>query len=140
MKEKIKVLERVYGAKVHIQGLKNSFPVEADILLGEMIWNLLENAARHNPKEEKQVWVTCETKGDKCRLIIADDGPGLSDIRKKTLFTERKHGGGVGITLVSQMIRKYGGSIEVQDRVIGKPAMGSKFIVTLRKAEHRKKR
>jgi K+-sensing histidine kinase KdpD len=140
LKEKIKVLERVYGAKVHIQGLKNSFPVEADILLGEMIWNLLENAARHNPKEEKQVWVTCETKGDKCRLIIADDGPGLSDIRKKTLFTERKHGGGVGITLVSQMIRKYGGSIEVQDRIIGKPAMGSKFIVTLRKAEHRKKR
>jgi PAS domain S-box-containing protein len=140
MKEKIKVLERVYGAKVNIQGLKNSFPVEADILLGEMIWNLLENAARHNPKDEKQIWVTCETKGDKCRLIIADDGPGFSDIRKKTLFTERKHGGGVGITLVSQMIRKYGGSIEVQDRVIGKPAMGSKFIVTLRKAEPRKKR
>ena len=139
LKEKIKVLERVYGAKVHIKGLKKSSPVEADVLLGEMIWNLLENAARHNPKEEKQVWVTCEEKEETCSLIIADDGPGLSDMRKKTIFTERKHGGGVGIALVSQMIRKYGGAIEVQDRVIGKPAMGSKFVVTLRKAKPRKK-
>lgn len=140
LKEKINVLKRVYSANVHIKGMKKSFHVEADVLLGEMIWNLLENAARHNPKDEKQVWVTCETKTDTCDLVIADDGPGLSDMRKKTLFTERKHGGGVGITLVSQMIRKYGGSIEVQDRVIGKPSMGSKFIVTLKKAEPRKKR
>ncbi len=140
LKEKIKVLERVYDVKVHVQGLKKKFIVEADVLLGEMIWNLLENAARHNPKDEKQVWVTCETRAKSCNLAIADDGPGLSDMRKKTLFTERKHGGGVGITLVSQMIRKYGGSIEVQDRVIGKPTQGTKFIVTLRKAEPRKKR
>jgi K+-sensing histidine kinase KdpD len=105
-----------------------------------MIWNLLENAARHNPKDEKQVWITCEMSADTFKLGIADDGPGFSDMRKKTLFTERKHGGGVGITLVSQMIRKYGGSIEVQDRVIGKPAKGVKFVVTLRKAEPRKKR
>lgn len=140
LKEKIKVLERVYGAKVHVEGLRKTFLVKADVLLGELIWNLLENAARHNPKEEKQVWFTCVTNVDTCSLIIADDGPGLSDMRKKTLFTERKHGGGVGLTLVSQMIRKYGGSIEVQDRIIGKPAMGTKFIVSLRKAEPRKKR
>ncbi|MFX1605758.1 MAG: PAS domain S-box protein [Promethearchaeota archaeon] len=139
IKEKIKVLERVYGAKVHVKGLKKSLPVEADVLLGEMIWNLLENAARHNPKQEKQVWVTCESKDNFCSLIIADDGPGLSDMRKKNLFTERTHGGGVGIALVSQMIRKYGGSIEIQDRVADEPSMGSKFIVTLRKAKLRKK-
>ena len=139
MKEKIKVLERVYGVVVQVKGLKKSFYVRADVLLGEMIWNLLENSARHNPKEEKQVWVSCEEMDDSCRLIIADDGPGLSDMRKKNLFIERKHGGGVGIALVSQMVRKYGGSIEVQDRVIGKPAMGSKFIVTLKRAKPHQK-
>ncbi len=138
IKEKIKVLERVYNAKVHLTGLKKGIIVEADVLLGEMIWNLLENATRHNPKEEKQVWVTCEVDSESCRLTIADDGPGISDMRKKILFTERKYGGGVGIALVSQMIRKYGGTIEVQDRVIGKPAMGTKFLVTLRMAERRK--
>ncbi|MFW9806662.1 MAG: PAS domain S-box protein, partial [Candidatus Thorarchaeota archaeon] len=111
LREKIKVLERVYGAEVHVKGLRKSFPVKADVLLGEMIWNLLENAARHNPKDQKQVWITCEEKGAACSLIISDDGPGLSDMRKKTLFTERKHGAGVGLKLVSQMIRKYGGTI-----------------------------
>lgn len=140
LKEKIKVLERVYGATVYVEGLKKSLLVEADVLLGEMIWNLLENAVRHNPKESKQVWVSCETKTDTCSIVIADDGPGLSDMRKKFLFTERKYGGGVGITLVSQMIRKYSGTIEVKDRVIGKSSLGSKFIVTLRKAEFRKKK
>jgi PAS domain S-box-containing protein len=140
LKEKIKVLERVYGAKVHVKGLKKSFFVEADVLLGEMLWNLLENAARHNPKDEKQVWISCELKEDSCALIIADDGPGFSDTRKKTLFTERKHGGGVGLKLVSQMIRKYGGTIEVHDRIVGKPSMGSKFAVTLKKAKTRKRK
>jgi len=140
LKEKIKVLERVYNANVHVEGLKKSVPVEADVLLGEMIWNLFENAARHNPKDEKNVWISCEAKNGNCQFVIADDGPGLSDMRKKTLFTERKHGGGVGLTLVSQMIRKYGGTIEVQDRVIGKPALGSKIIVTLRAAKPRKKK
>lgn len=140
LREKIKVLERVYGAEVHVKGLRKSCPVDADVLLGEMIWNLLENAARHNPKDQKQVWITCEEKEDTCSLIISDDGPGLSDMRKKTLFTERKHGAGVGLKLVSQMIRKYSGTIEVQDRVVGKPAMGSKFIVTLKLAKPRKRK
>ncbi|MFW9973799.1 MAG: PAS domain S-box protein [Candidatus Thorarchaeota archaeon] len=140
LKEKIKVLERVYNAQVHVQGLKKNLIVEADVLLGELLWNLLENAARHNPKEMKQVWIECEEKTNSYNIIIADDGPGLSDLRKSTLLKERKHGGGVGIALVSQMIRKYGGSIEVQDRVNGRPALGSKFIVTLKKAKSRKKR
>lgn len=140
LKEKIKVLERVYGATVHVEGIKPEFVVEADVLLGEMIWNLLENAARHNLKEEKQVWISCDSLDGACMLSIADDGPGLSDMRKNVVFSERKYGGGVGLTLVNQMIRKYGGTIEVSDRVEGKPAMGSKFIVTLKKATPQKKR
>ena len=137
--EKVKILERVYGATVHIEGAENKFIVEADVLLGEMIWNLLENSARHNPKDEKQVWISCESVNGACNLTVADDGSGLSDMRKNMLFTERKYGGGVGLTLVNQMIRKYGGSITVTDRVKGKPAMGAKFVVTLKKASPRKK-
>ncbi|TET06183.1 MAG: PAS domain-containing sensor histidine kinase [Candidatus Thorarchaeota archaeon] len=140
LKEKIKILERVYGAMVHVEGIKKEFIVEADVLLGEMIWNLLENAARHNLKEEKQVWISCESINGLCKISIADDGSGLSDMRKKSVFSERRYGGGVGLTLVNQMIRKYGGTIEVTDRVEGKPAMGSKFTVTMKKATQRKER
>ena len=112
--------------------------VEADVLLGELIWNLLENSARHNPVENKEVWISVKTKGDIVELSIGDNGPGLSDSRKKNLFTERSHAGGVGLKLVRQMIRKYGGSIEVVDRVKGKPSEGVNFTVTLRKTKKTK--
>ncbi|MHA1577054.1 MAG: PAS domain-containing sensor histidine kinase, partial [Candidatus Thorarchaeota archaeon] len=136
--EKTAVLERVYKAKIHRTGSKKKILVDADLLLGELMWNLLENSARHNPTENKEVWVSVKSKGDSVFLAIGDNGPGLSDTRKKNLFTERSHAGGVGLRLVHQMIRKYGGSIEVVDRVIGSPSEGINFIVTLRKTKRSK--
>ena len=133
--EKISVLERVYNAKIHRTGLKKEVMVDADVLLGELIWNLLENSARHNPTDNKEVWISVKTKGDSVIMSIGDNGPGLSSTRKTNLFTERSHAGGVGLKLVRQMIRKYGGSIEVDDRVIGKPSEGVNFTVTLQKAK-----
>ncbi|TFG31869.1 PAS domain-containing sensor histidine kinase [Candidatus Thorarchaeota archaeon] len=134
--EKAAVLERVYDAKIHREGLKKSIMVEADVLLGELVWNLLENAARHNPTENKEIWIVVKAKGPAVMLSIADNGPGLSDARKEVIFTERKYGSGVGLRLVQQMIRKYAGSIDIEDRILGKPSEGAKFVVTLRKAKN----
>lgn len=136
--EKALVLERVYDAKIHLEGVKKSTMVEADVLLGELVWNLLENAARHNPTDNKEIWISVKTKGKLVALSVADNGPGLSDSKKKGLFTERKYGAGVGLKLVRQMIRKYGGSIDVEDRIAGTPSEGTKFVVTLRKAKNDK--
>ncbi len=133
--EKTAVLERVYNAKIHRTGSKKKIMVDADVLLGELIWNLLENSARHNPTDNKEVWTSIKTKGDSVLLLIGDNGPGLSDTRKKNLFTERSHAGGVGLKLVRQMTRKYGGSVEVTNRVKGKPSEGVNFLVTLRKTK-----
>ncbi len=133
--EKTAVLERVYNAKIHRTGSKKTTMVNADGLLGELIWNLLENSARHNPTDNKEVWVSVKSKGDSVFLAIGDNGPGLSDTRKKNLFTERSHAGGVGLKLVRQMIRKYSGSIEVLNRVKDSPSEGLNFIVTLRKSK-----
>ena len=133
--EKTAVLERVYNAKINRAGSKKKIMVDADVLLGELIWNLLENSARHNPTDNKEVWASINSKGDSVFLSIGDNGPGLSDTRKKSLFTERSHAGGVGLKLVRQMIRKYGGSVEVVNRVKGKPSEGVNFIVTLRKTK-----
>ncbi len=138
LSEKIAVLEKVYAAKVHFEGPKRVLMVEADMLLGELLWNLLENAAHHNPTEPREVWVSTKAKSDSIELSIADNGPGISDARKRDLFTERKYGSGVGLRLVRQMIRKYGGSIEVEDRVKGNSSEGSKFIVTLRRSRKSK--
>jgi PAS domain S-box-containing protein len=135
LSEKITILEKVYGAEVHLKSPKKALMVEANILLGELLWNLLENAARHNNTDHKEVWVSIKIKDSFIELSVSDNGPGLSDTRKRVIFTERKHGGGVGLRLIQQMIRKYNGSIEVTDRVKGTPSEGAKFTITLRKSK-----
>jgi len=133
--EKTRVLERVYGSKVQVEGFDDPVWVKADSLLGEMLWNILENAARHNPKDDKQVWVSGTKAEHFFELAVADNGPGLSDDRKKILFDKSRRSGGVGLTLVAQIVRKYGGRIDVQDRVLGRPSMGAKFVLQFQYSE-----
>jgi len=133
--EKTRVLERVYRAKVNIEGFDDPVWIRADSLLGEMLWNILENAARHNPKDDKQVWVSGTKAEHFFELAVSDNGPGLSDDRKKILFDKSRRSGGVGLTLVAQILRKYGGRIDVQDRVPGRPSMGAKFLLQFQYSE-----
>ncbi|MFW9933893.1 MAG: PAS domain S-box protein [Candidatus Thorarchaeota archaeon] len=135
IKEKAAVLERVYSAKVDLKGVDETALVWADALLGELVWNLLENSARHNPTEKRKVWVSTTRKNGIFQLNISDNGPGISEAKKQTIFDKSKRSGGVGLTLVAQMIRKYGGSISIVDRVKGDPAKGAKFIITLKEAK-----
>ncbi|MHA2432913.1 MAG: PAS domain S-box protein [Candidatus Thorarchaeota archaeon] len=135
LEEKVKVLVKVYGATVFVEDIEPPVRVRADALLGELLWNLLENAVRHNPREKRRVWVSGSREDDIYKLSISDDGPGISSARKKTIFSRRGHSGGVGLTLVAQMARKYGGTIEVMDRVKGKPSHGAKFILTLQEVD-----
>ncbi len=133
IRDKVAVLERIYGAEVIIEKMDKAIMVDADALLGELLWNLFENAARHNPKKDKdkKVWISGKKKNGMYELAIADNGPGIGDERKVTIFDKSRRSGGVGLTLVAQMARKYGGTIEILDRVKGKPSMGTKFVLHL---------
>ncbi|MFW9850239.1 MAG: PAS domain S-box protein [Candidatus Thorarchaeota archaeon] len=101
--------------------------VLADDYLELLITNIIMNAIEHNPKESKTVWITLEDAQKGYVLKIADDGPGISDTRKKQLFDMARRYGGVGLHQSSQIIEKYGGTIIVNDRVSGKPEMGAEF-------------
>ncbi|MFW9847863.1 MAG: PAS domain S-box protein [Candidatus Thorarchaeota archaeon] len=135
VKEKVAVLERVYGTKTVMKGLDDTSIVWADALLGELVWNLLENAARHNSADDKKVWITKKRNNGFVLLEISDNGPGISGARKKSIFDKSKRHGGVGLTLVNQMARKYGGKLEVEDRVKGKYSQGAKFILSLKETK-----
>jgi PAS domain S-box-containing protein len=107
----------------------NGTQILADQFLDHMISSLLENAVIHNNREDKQVWVNIQTNGDDVVLSIADNGPGISDDRKKELFDKTRRYGGVGLHQVKQIVDKYGGKIIVQDRVDGVASDGVKFEV-----------
>lgn len=133
VREKLQVLDRIYDVKKHIKGFDEEIMVRADTLLGELIWNLLENAVRHNPAPSKELWMSGKKSEKMFSVHVADNGPGISDNRKSTIFDKTRRGGsGIGLTLVAQMARKYGGKVVVRDRVKGKPELGAEFILTLK--------
>ncbi len=66
----------------------------------------------------------------KFKLVIADNGPGLSDLKKIQVFNSERRFGGVGLHLVRRLVKKYGAILEVKDRVRDKPGKGLKIVIT----------
>ena len=60
-------------------------------------------------------------------VAISDNGPGISDTMKASLFDMSRRFGGIGLHQAKQIIEKYGGRIEVHDRVPSAFSKGAEF-------------
>jgi PAS domain S-box-containing protein len=101
--------------------------VKADEYLEALLMNLLENAIVHNNRPDKQLWVRLIEENGGCLFSVSDNGPGLPDQRKDTLFNTKRRYGGVGLHIARQITDKYGGHLFAVDRVSGNPSEGLKF-------------
>lgn len=101
--------------------------VSADEYLELLISNLLMNAVEHNPREDKRVWVKLEEQEDAFILSIADNGPGITDASKAGIFDMSRRFGGLGLHQSKQITDKYGGEIQIVDRVAGDYSKGAEF-------------
>lgn len=109
--------------------------VRADDLLEEVVHNLLHNGIRHNDKDHPHVRVSVAVDGDQVRLRVGDNGPGIPDDEKETVFergnkSDESQGGGLGLYIVDMLVRSYGGEIRVEDSELG----GAVFVTELPKA------
>lgn len=97
-----------------------------------MLENLLTNAAKHTP-ERAHIWVNVERTQGGALLSVEDDGPGVPDEHKETIFeafrrgTSAAPGSGIGLSLVARFAELHGGRAWVQDRNGG----GSSFRIFL---------
>jgi len=90
--------------------------VAADGLLRYAFENLLTNAAEHSDRDTPRVEVTAEREGEWVVVSIADDGPGVPDAEKESVFEPTGPGNhGLGLYLVDSLVTQYGGELSVRD-------------------------
>ena len=111
--------------------------VMADSYLEFLVTNILMNAVEHNPNDDKRVWVRVYKDGGGYTISIADNGPGVPDGAKESLFDRARRFGGLGLHQSQQIADKYGGKIMVFDRVPGDYSQGAEFRIWIPRA-HRK--
>ncbi|MGY5854724.1 MAG: PAS domain S-box protein [Candidatus Thorarchaeota archaeon] len=108
--------------------------VIADKFLKVLCENIIDNAVQHNTRKKRNVWLTLREKNDGYAVSVQDNGHGISDNRKESLFDAGRRFGGVGIHQSKNIVEKYGGSLSVGDRVVGNPSQGASFEIWLPKA------
>ena len=107
--------------------------IEADDFLELLLSNILMNAIEHNPKDEKKVWVELTEVDIGYVVSIADNGMGISDSVKASLFDTSRRFGGLGLHTAHYIVEKYNGLIEIHDRVAGDSTQGAEFRIWIPK-------
>jgi len=121
--------------------------VMADAFLKDLFYNLMSNACKYGRGRPVEIKVSETVLEDRewWSVRILDSGNGIPDERKAQLFkrfeqldtTQGADGHGLGLSVVGELVARYGGRVWVEDRVPGDPAKGSAFVVLLPKAgEH----
>ena len=104
--------------------------------LRSIVQNLVDNAIKYTP-ESGHVRVRLENSGVYARVVVKDDGIGMTAgekdrifdefYRVKNDFTASVPGTGLGLTLVRRLVEMHEGRIEVESQ----PGRGSTFSVAL---------
>jgi signal transduction histidine kinase len=112
--------------------------LQADaVRLTQVFANLLNNAARYT-SPGGQIWLHAYQEENMAIVSVRDNGIGISpqmlprvfDIfsQEREAASQRQGGLGIGLTLVANLVRMHGGSVEAHSAGLG---LGSEFIVRL---------
>jgi signal transduction histidine kinase len=75
-----------------------------DSRLDDVVFNVLENAAQHNPKPDPQIWVEVTREDDHVQIAVTDNGPGIEETElvliEEGMETPLNHGSGLGLALI----------------------------------------
>ena len=86
--------------------------VVANAGVRSVVDNLVENAVEHNDADDPRVHVAVARTDETVRLTVRDNGPGLSETRRKSLLEDDLDG---GLGLVRTLVDRYGGELSVED-------------------------
>jgi two-component system sensor histidine kinase KdpD len=121
-------MEHLLGRREVTTHLPDNLPLVSgdDVLLGQLLVNLLENATKYTP-EGTPIEITAESGEDAITLEIRDRGPGFAPNDEQRLFEKfyrgRSAGGargaGLGLAICRAIVDAHRGSIEAFNRAGG---------------------
>ena len=130
----------ILGVRAQERGITIDAPKEGEHLPAiaefrrvlQILLNLVGNAIRYTP-ENSQIWIRLEDAGGKARLIVADQGPGLSEEQQAKVFEKFERlgrsnedgGSGLGLYISRRLARAMGGDLTVESA----PGQGARFIL-----------
>ena len=125
------------GQTLVIQPAERAIRVMADAnLLVQALDNLLSNAIKFSPRG-KQITLRAAVVGNKARIEVQDQGPGLTAKDRQRLFgkfarlsarpTAGEHSTGLGLSIVQRLMELMRGSVWCQSE----PGNGALFVLEL---------
>jgi signal transduction histidine kinase len=142
--EPLDLAEVVVDAASELEPAASAHMIELDVrpapLLGarddlqRVATNLIENALRHTPPGSRVTASTRELPDGGAELVVADDGPGIAEEARATLFERFVRGAGdrggsfgLGLAIVAAVTHAHGGTVAVDTS----PHGGARFTVRL---------
>ncbi|MCU0798145.1 MAG: PAS domain S-box protein [Candidatus Thermoplasmatota archaeon] len=135
----IKEVKGLYGnkeMKISFGPSRGKALVSAEPVIEEVFFNLLHNAVKFQNQDPVMVDISLGGTQNEVVIEISDHGMGIADEQKTKIFDRHIRGSsytysGIGLSLVKELVTRYGGSIVVSDRVEGVSGQGAKFTITL---------
>ncbi len=114
--------------------------VSTESVIEEVFFYLLHNAVKFQTKDPVIVDISLGGTPGEVVIVISDHGDGIPDEQKAKIFDRHMKGqncgySGIGLSLVKELVTRYGGNIKVGDRIEGDPGQGASFKLTFPRAK-----
>ena len=120
---------RAIEALVYDDRFGDDVAIVSDSALKQVIGNVIDNAVEASPR---WVGVVAGRRGETLAITVRDAGPGfapdmIENLGRPYNSTKGRPGGGLGLFLVVNALRKLGGAVEARNR----PEGGAEVLLTL---------
>lgn len=115
--------------KIKVVNNSKGLSVNADSLLVQLFYNLIDNSLRHGEKVT-QIRLSYTKSKNEVELFYEDDGVGIPAANRSKIFEEgfsTSKSTGLGLHLIKKIVEVYGWSITEQ----GKEGKGAKFVIAI---------
>ncbi len=123
LSDALKSIQDKYEGYVNLN-VQGDCTIIADDSVSSVFDNLIRNSITHGNADNVDIEIT--DKGEICQVEVADNGKGIPEDIKDSVFEKEvsTNGTGLGLYIVKKTVERYGGSIHLKDR-----QQGAKFVL-----------